>query len=79
MTKRRPRRIVSESDRLREIRRLAIIGMFSDDDLMETLVLKGGNALDIVYEVAQRASLDLDFSIEGSFTAEELVAFEQGV
>ncbi len=77
MTKGRPRRMVSESDRLREIRRLAIIGMFSDDDLMETLVLKGGNALDIVYEVAQRASLDLDFSIEGSFTAEELVAFKQ--
>ncbi len=42
--------------------------MFSDDDLMETLVLKGGNLLDIVYGVASRASIDLDFSMAGEFT-----------
>ncbi|NJK57598.1 MAG: hypothetical protein HC939_17135 [Pleurocapsa sp. SU_5_0] len=31
---------------IRRIRELVIIAMFADDDLMETLVLKGGNALD---------------------------------
>jgi len=41
--------------------------MFSHDDLMERLVLKGGNLLDAVYRVSTRASVDVDFSIEGAF------------
>lgn len=49
------------------IKRLAIIAMVSDDRLMNLLVLKGGNALDLVYGVAERASIDLDFSIEREF------------
>ncbi len=31
---------------------------------MERLVLKGGNALDIVYQLSERSSLDVDFSME---------------
>jgi hypothetical protein len=50
-----------------EIRRLTIIGLFSDDTLFEQLVLKGGNAISLVYRVGGRASLDLDFSIEQDF------------
>jgi predicted nucleotidyltransferase component of viral defense system len=57
-----------ELDRLGEIKKLAIIAMFSDDDLMDTLVLKGGNLLDVVYQVASRASIDLDFSMASEFT-----------
>lgn len=53
--------------KLEEIKKLAIIAMFSDDVLMDTLVLKGGNALDIVYQIANRSSIDLDFSIEQDF------------
>lgn len=49
---------------LDQIKKLAIISVFSDDTLMNTLVLKGGNALDIIYKIASRASIDLDFSIE---------------
>ena len=30
-------------------------------------MLKGGNLLDIVFQVSTRASIDLDFSIEGEF------------
>jgi len=51
-------------EKLKQIKKLAIISMFSDDTLMDTLVLKGGNALDIVYKISHRASIDLDFSIE---------------
>jgi predicted nucleotidyltransferase component of viral defense system len=58
--------------RLEEIKRLVIIAMFSDDDLMERLVLKGGNALDIIHRMANRASIDLDFSIESEFGKEDL-------
>lgn len=53
--------------KIEELKRLAIIAMFSDDNLMETLVLKGGNALDIVYKIAHRSSMDLDFSMENDF------------
>jgi rubrerythrin len=34
---------------------------------METLVLKGGNAMDLIYNVGTRASYDLDFSMEEDF------------
>jgi predicted nucleotidyltransferase component of viral defense system len=50
-----------------EIRRLTITALFADDKLVDELVLKGGNALNIVYELTTRTSLDLDFSIEKDF------------
>lgn len=53
---------------LKEIRRLVIIALFSDDELMERLVLKGGNALDLVYGVGSRASVDIDVSISDDFS-----------
>ncbi len=50
-----------------EVRRLAIVALFSDDQLFEQIVLKGGNALNLVYGLSPRTSLDLDFSIETDF------------
>lgn len=50
-----------------EIRRVAITALFSDDVLLDQLVLKGGNALSLVYELTSRTSLDLDFSMPGDF------------
>src|SRR5258705_586369 len=52
---------------LDEIRKLSIIALFADDDLMDMLVLKGGNALTYAYEVSNRASIDIDVSIPGDF------------
>jgi predicted nucleotidyltransferase component of viral defense system len=52
---------------LEEVRRRILIALFSDDELMETLVLKGGNALALVHKVGSRASLDMDFSIQNAF------------
>lgn len=52
---------------LHKVRSLVIRAMFSDDDLMEHLVLKGGNLLDIVYGISARSSIDIDFSIDGEF------------
>ena len=49
------------------IRRVTITALFSDDMLMEHLVLKGGNALTLVYGISDRTSLDLDFSLETDF------------
>lgn len=47
---------------------LAIRALVSDRELLDTLVLKGGNALELGYDVTTRASFDLDFSMDGDFT-----------
>jgi len=52
---------------LADIRRLVIVAMFSDDVLFNRLVLKGGNAISLVYGYGTRGSLDVDFSIDGDF------------
>ncbi len=56
--------VVEEYD---SIKRITVIAIFSDDELLEHLVLKGGNALDLIYNIAGRASLDIDFSISKKF------------
>ena len=50
-----------------DIRRLVIVSIFSDDELFERLVLKGGNAISLVYGLGSRTSLDIDCSIDGDF------------
>lgn len=62
---------VAFGDQLESIKRMAIVAMFADDDLMDVLVLKGGNAMDIVHRVNSRASVDLDFSMENDLDHEE--------
>lgn len=52
---------------LTEIRKLIVVSIASDDVLMERLVLKGGNALELVHRIGERASLDLDYSMEDDF------------
>ena len=41
-----------------------ITALAADDELYELLVLKGGNALNLIHQVGQRSSLDLDYSLE---------------
>lgn len=48
---------------LDKIKRLTVFAMFSDDELLEQLVLKGGNAMDLVHHASSRASVDIDFSM----------------
>ena len=50
---------------LRQIRRVLLTAVASDDLLYEQLVFKGGNALELIHKIGERASLDLDFSMEG--------------
>jgi hypothetical protein len=52
---------------LKRIRTLTITALFSDDTLFDLIVLKGGNALNLVYKISPRTSLDLDFSLEADF------------
>ena len=55
-----------------KIKKRALAALYSDDDLMEMLVLKGGNALNLIYNIAARASIDLDFSIQSKIDSLEL-------
>lgn len=73
---RQKQRIDDEIDFIEKVKRHTIIAMFSDDYLMETLVLKGGNAMDVVYKVAERASIDIDFSMGLEFTKDQLPTME---
>lgn len=52
---------------LDQVRERILSAICSDDLLFDRLVLKGGNALALIYRIGNRASLDLDFSIEGDF------------
>jgi len=52
---------------LEEVRRVAITALFADDVLMNKFVLKGGNALHLVYGLSGRTSLDLDLSLDTDF------------
>ena len=49
---------------LEEIKRITVTAMFADDQLFDSLVLKGGNALRLIYRLGSRASIDLDFSMQ---------------
>jgi predicted nucleotidyltransferase component of viral defense system len=68
-----------ELDRLETIKRLVVVAMFSDDRLMERLVLKGGNALDIIHRISLRASVDVDFSIADDIPAGERAGFRDTI
>ncbi len=57
---------------LDKVKKTAIIALISDDELMDRLVLKGGNAINIIYHLSSRASIDLDFSIQDDFKEDEL-------
>lgn len=63
---------VPTGDRLDAIKRAAIVAMFADDELLDLLVLKGGNAMDLVHQVNSRASVDLDFSTHGDLDLESI-------
>ncbi len=49
------------------IRKIILKALVSNDLLFNELVLKGGNALSLIYRIGNRSSLDLDFSIEDDF------------
>jgi len=61
-----------EISKLEEIRKIGIIAMFSDDELMEMLILKGGNAISLFYPEYSRASVDLDFSMDNDIDKEHI-------
>lgn len=52
---------------LNQIRRLIVVALFSDDELFNRFVLKGGNALELIHKVINRGSLDIDLAMKDEF------------
>lgn len=61
-------------DTINRIKMIVATSLASDDDLMEQMVLKGGNAIAMGYGLSDRPSFDLDYSIEDDFPDFEIVA-----
>lgn len=57
----------SQIEYIKRIKTLVTVALFSDDYFLDHLVLKGGNALDLVYKVSARSSVDIDLSLGGDF------------
>jgi predicted nucleotidyltransferase component of viral defense system len=64
-------------DDLQSFKREVILALFADNTLMQQLVLKGGNLLDVVYGISTRPSRDIDLSICGD--VEDLDRFRQTI
>ncbi len=56
---------------LKLVKEKTLEALLSDDNIMDKLVFKGGNAIAMIYKISDRASMDLDFSMENDFTPEE--------
>lgn len=56
---------------LDEIKKLTLRGIMADDILMHGLILKGGNALQLAYDITNRGSVDIDFSMDKEFSQKE--------
>jgi len=59
-------KIISREE-IEKIKLIVLRAIALDDVLSETLILKGGNAISLVYGLSDRPSYDLDFSIEDDF------------
>lgn len=57
----------NDLDFIRKIKGIALKALFADDMILENLVLKGGNAMDLGLNMSTRASLDLDLSMDKEF------------
>ncbi len=64
--------MVVPNNTIDELKRLTLVALFSEDELVHRLVLKGGNALTLAHKLSSRASFDLDFSMEGQFEPSDL-------
>lgn len=62
-------------DQLERVKRLVVIALFSDDDLIDKLVFKGGNAVDLIYGAAMRGSVDLDFSLDSDLPGADVATW----
>lgn len=57
---------------LKSLRETALISLFSNDDLAELFIVKGGTALELLHGLDNRASVDIDVSTKEDFDKEKI-------
>lgn len=63
-------------NKITEFRKLVIIAIFSNDELAKRFILKGGSALDLVYKINYRSSMDVDLSMGDDIEEKDLPIIE---
>jgi len=63
---------------LEKLKRRVLRGFVREENLMRGLVLKGGSALQ-VYNLINRASIDIDFSTDKDFTQDEIIRLKRQI
>ena len=56
--------LMADIEFLRRIKSLVVLSIFSKPELKNLLVLKGGNLLDLVFQLSGRSSVDVDMSMD---------------
>jgi len=64
---------------LENIRKTAVISLFSDDYLMDIFALKGGGAINIVYGLHYRESIDIDISMKEDFSKTAFLSIKKRI
>lgn len=62
---------------LKRIRTTIVTTLFSEDSLIDRIVLKGGTALELAHGIAERGSVDIDVSLRNDFAPDELTAISE--
>jgi len=68
---------MTSTEVLQKIKLMTISALVSDDILIGILVLKGGNALNLAYDITSRGSIDIDFSMENDFSENEKIRIKR--
>lgn len=66
------------NENLKEIKKLVIKALFSNEYLYDSIVLKGGTALEIL-DLSGRSSIDIDLSLESDFDKDDLPKIESSI
>lgn len=69
----------NELKALENIRKIAVISLFSDDYLMDIFALKGGSAINIGYGLHYRESIDIDISMKEDFSKAAFLSIKRRV
>ena len=64
---------------LENIRKIAVISLFSDDYLMDIFALKGGSAINIGYGLHYRESIDIDISMKEDFSKTAFLSIKKRI
>ena len=70
-------RRLNEIQQVNDLKFKILSALFSNDTLYQYLVLKGGNAISMIYQLITRASFDLDFSMSGDFPGGEKALYQE--